>query len=350
MKKTLKNFFLFIIFIISLFACFLIYSTTTDYKPAPETVIYQAKADINKKIPLKKKLNFMTWNIGYCGLSKNMDFFYDGGKNVKPPEKIVKQNLSSIKNFIKKQTQIDFFLLQEVDIDSTRSYGINQYDEIKALFPEFNSSFGKNYDVAFVPVPMTSPMGRVLSGLQTLSAYLPESVIRHSFPGNYPWPQGLFMLDRCFLVNKYPLENGKQFLIINTHNSAYDNGNLRKGQMEYLAKFLTSEYQKGNYIIVGGDWNQCPPNFKPDFKDNIMDNKNRMNINNNFMPLWQWAYQNKIPTNRRVNIPYVKGKTRTTVIDFFLVSPNIDVMEIKGINLNFENSDHQPVRLSIILK
>ncbi len=348
MKKIFKTLFSIIILGVFIFASFLIYATVADYKPEPETVIY--KGDVTKKIPVNEKLDFMIWNIGYCGLSKDMDFFYDGGKNVRPTSKIVKDNLSEIKAFIKEQAQIDFFLFQEVDVDSKRSYGTNQYDEIKELFPEYHTSFGKNYDVSFVPVPVSSPMGKVLSGLQTLSTYKPESVIRHSFPGNYSWPQGLFMLDRCFLVNKYPLQNNKELIVINTHNSAYDDGNLRKGQMEYLAKFLTTEYEKGNYIIVGGDWNQCPPDFKPEFKNNIMDNTNRMDISKEFMPDWKWIYQNKIPTNRRVDIPYYKGKTLTTVIDFFLVSPNIDTDEPKGINLDFENSDHQPVKLSIVLK
>ena len=26
---------------------------------------------------------------------------------------------------------------------------------------------------------------------------------------------------------------------------------------------MLEEYEKGNYIVVGGDWNQCPPDFKP---------------------------------------------------------------------------------------
>ncbi|MCK5541520.1 MAG: hypothetical protein KAI40_02425 [Desulfobacterales bacterium] len=347
MKKFIKTFFSIILVGVFIFAFFLVYSTLSDYKPEPEIIIY--KGQVENKIPINEKLDFMLWNIGYSGLSKDMDFFYDGGKNVRPTRKVLKENLSKIKTFIKEQNQTEFFLFQEVDVNSKRSYGTNQYNEIKKLFPEYHTSFGKNYDVNFIPVPVKTPMGKVVSGLQTLSAYKPELVVRHSFPGNYSWPQGLFMLDRCFLVNKYPVENNKQLIVINTHNSAYDDGNLRKGQMEYLRNYLTMEYKKGNYIIVGGDWNQCPPDFKPDFKDNIMDNTTRMDIKKDFLPSWKWLYQNKIPTNRRVDIPYSKGKTLTTVIDFFLVSPNIETIELKGINLDFENSDHNPVKLSIVL-
>ncbi|MCK5099624.1 MAG: endonuclease/exonuclease/phosphatase family protein [Desulfobacteraceae bacterium] len=348
MKKFIKTILSIVLLGVFIFASFLVYATVADYKPEPETMMFTEQ--VTEKIPVNEKLDFMIWNIGYCGLSKDMDFFYDGGKNVRPTNKVLNENLSKIKTFIKKQNQIEFFLFQEVDINSKRSYGTNQYEGISELFPEYHTSFGKNYDVDFIPVPVNAPMGKVLSGLQTLSAYTPESVVRHSFPGNYSWPQGLFMLDRCFLVNKYQVKNNKNLIVINTHNSAYDDGNLRKSQMEYLKKFLTMEYEKGNYIIVGGDWNQCPPDFTPDFKENIMDTTNRMDISKDFMPDWTWLYQNKIPTNRRVDIPYYKGKTLTTVIDFFLVSPNIETMGLKAINLDFENSDHQPVKLSIVLK
>ena len=34
--------------------------------------------------------------------------------------------------------------------------------------------------------------------------------------------------------------------------------------MEYLKKMLELEYSQGNYIVVGGDWNQCPPGFAYD--------------------------------------------------------------------------------------
>src|SRR3712207_7070413 len=47
------------------------------------------------------------------------------------------------------------------------------------------------------------------------------------------------------------------FRSINTHCSAYDKGGKMKlEQMKYLSQFIDSEYKKGNYVLVGGDWNQ----------------------------------------------------------------------------------------------
>jgi len=323
------------------------YATLSDYRPDPTTPIFEKKDA--KAISRQKNYRFFIWNIGYGGLSRDMDFFYDGGKQVRPAKKIVEKNISAIETFIARQNDIDFFLLQEVDQRSKRSYYINEYLKIEKLFPQFHSSFGKNYDVFFVPVPPSNPLGHVLSGLQTLSRFEPVSIVRHSFPGNYAWPQGLFMLDRCFLVSRYTIETGKELLVINTHNSAYDDGTLRSNQMAYLKNFLIQEYEKGNYVIVGGDWNQCPPDFNPEFKLNLMDNENRMDIEKEYLPKWQWAYDGKIPTNRRLVAPYDPKTTLTTVIDYFLISPNIEMVKIQGFYLDFKHSDHHPVKLEIKL-
>ncbi len=348
MKKVFKIILGIISILVLSFVSLVGYATLSDYKPALTSLVFDNKDA--QKIAGQKQFNLMIWNIGYAGLSKDMDFFYDGGRQVRTDRKNVENNITAIENYIAQQKDIDFFLFQEVDKNSKRSYSIDEYSKIANLFPEFYSGFGKNYDVFFVPVPPTDPLGGVLSGLQTLSRFEPISIVRHSFPGNYAWPQGLFMLDRCFLVSRYKLDDTKKELVmINTHNSAYDDGTLRNNQMAYLRDFLNSEYEKGNYVIVGGDWNQCPPKFNPDFSDNLMDNDNRMDIKDDYLEGWTWAYDSKIPTNRRLVIPYDKNRTLTTVIDFFLLSPNIEILKVQGIHLGFEHSDHHPVKLKIKL-
>lgn len=323
-------------------------ATLYDFCPGPVEPVFE-NPEANA-IFEHQTYNLMIWNIGYGGLGRDMDFFYDGGRQVRPDRDIVEENILAIETVLSGQTFVDFFLLQEVDQHSKRSYYIDEASTLSALLPRFHSSFGKNYDVFFVPLPLHDPLGPVRSGLQTLARFEPLKVDRHAFPGNYAWPKGLFLLDRCFLVSRYRVENGKQLLVINTHNSAYDDGSLRSNQMAYLRHFLLEEYGKGNYVIVGGDWNQCPPGFVPGFKYNRMDNTNRMEISQDFLPEWTWAHDPSLPTNRRLNVPYERGKSLTTVIDFFLVSPNIDVMQVRGIPLDFEHSDHQPVTVKIKFK
>ena len=323
------------------FLFLLIFGTLSDYRPDEKTQVSE-----NPDAPAISDSIFriMTWNIGYCGLGERMDFFYDGGKGVRPDRATSEANLEGVIEYAKTLDSCDFLLFQEVDVESKRSYRINQLEALeKGLFPVL-VSFGKNFDVAFNPAPPRAPLGKVVSGIATLGRRVPSSSIRYSFPGNYGWPMGVFMLDRCFLVNRYPLTGGRELLVINTHNSAYDDGSLRKAQMEYLHGFLMEEYGKGNYVVVGGDWNQTPYGFEPEFERDVFDTIQLSYVPKDYLPGdWTWLYDPTVPTNRRVDTPYKAGVSRTTVIDFYLLSPNLEPLFVKGVYLGFIHSDHQPV-------
>lgn len=334
-----------------LFIAFLVFATITNYQPKEFTDIYQN--DNPDTIQTNQIYNSMIWNIGYCGLSADMDFFYDGGTQVRTSKENVLANYEFIKSTLKENDTLDFMLLQEVDIKSKRSYRINEVDSFKNTLSNHSAYFAKNYDVKFVPSPVTNPLGKVKSGLLSFTNKIPKSVKRYSFPGNYDWPVSLFMLDRCFLVARFPTNNNKEFIIINTHNSAYDDGSLKKQQMEFLKIFLLDEFNKGNYIIVGGDWNQNPPDIdysklreKSPTKRFVLNS-----IAADYLPEdWTWIYDSETPTNRYLNTPFEKGKTITPIIDFYLMSPNIKTEFRKTINFNFLHSDHQPVMVSFYLE
>lgn len=344
-----------VLFIIGLmivaFVVLLVYLSITKYRPKTKELLFESIGD-TVQVSESKIYQVMTWNTGYAGLDKSMDFFYDGGKQVCPTKNGSVVNFEKIKSVIRQLgDSADFILLQEVDKDSKRSYRLNQMEEISKLFPDRNVQHALNYNVKFVPLPLTKPVGKVESGLLSLSNYTPKESVRHAFPSSFPFPKNLAMLQRCFLANRYPIENGKELLIINTHNSAYDDGSLRKKEMQYFKSFLQEEYQKGNYVLVGGDWNLCPPKFIPNYetKDKF-DNVSRIDIDADYLPDWQWAYDATIPTNRRVVTPYIQGETRTTVIDFFLLSPNLEMLDVRGHYLGFEASDHNPVTLKFKIR
>ncbi len=348
LKKILKALVIVIIILVLGFAGIIIYALISDYEPGETETVFNS--DNPGRLSDTAQISLMTWNIGYCGLDKAMDFFYDGGTKVATPKENCLENLAAVKKFLSDNDSIDFFLIQEIDRDSKRSYNIDEYDALGKVHAEYFPFFAKNYDVFFVPVPPLNPMGKVLSGLATYSRYQPSSSVRYQFPGEYGFPMQLFMLDRCFLVNRYPLENGKELLVINTHNEAFDPGEIRKAQMAYLRELLLSEYGKGNYVIAGGDWNQSPPDFKPEFAGNQV-NTDQMMMASDFLPAgWQWIYDNRNPSNRTVIAAYDPFTTTTTAIDLFLLSPNIKEISVGCINLNFENSDHNPVRMKIRLK
>jgi len=330
------------------FIFFLLFFSINDYRPDETEIVY--KSDDPSTLT-DSTFSAVIWNIGYAGLDASMDFFYDGGEKVRPEKNGVKSNLSGILLTLEKFRKFDFILVQEVDKASKRSYNYNIYQSISNLFESHHSSFGMNYDVSFVPIPIKEPMGKVESGLQTLSDEIPEKATRFSFPGNYAWPMKLFMLDRCFLESRFKLNNGKELIVINTHNSAYDDGSLREEQMNFMKNILLKEYEEGNYVVVGGDWNQTPHGFIPEFDGNIFDEEDLTYIDAEYPAAdWTWAFDATTPTNRRVKTPYTKGKTSTTLIDCFLLSPNIQLINVEGVSVDFKYSDHQPVTIEFKIK
>ena len=342
--KFLRPFLYLLLALVGAFILFLAYATVDDFRP--EEIINLSLEEHPPSMPDSAMLDLLIWNIGYAGLDASMDFFYDGGDRMRPTEEESGENLEGIKATLAPFNGFDFILLQEVDRDSKRSYHTDQVAAIGQGFPGYAAHFGINYNVFFVPIPLSEPMGKVESGLLSLSGHEPATVDRYSFPGNYAWPVKLFMLDRCFLVERHPVENGKELVVVNTHNSAYDDGSLRKQQMTYLKDFLLEEYGKGNYVIIGGDWNQTPHGCRPELPSHRFDTVNLTFVDKDYPSAgWTWAYDHDTPTNRRVTTPYNRATSLTTVIDCFLLSPNVTLEEVEAIDVDFRYSDHQPVKL-----
>jgi endonuclease/exonuclease/phosphatase family metal-dependent hydrolase len=321
----------------------------TEYRPQKRQPL-EISGSRTGKVP-SDTLTFLTWNIGYSGLGKEMDFFYDGGTRVRPAEPDFRQSLSGILETVKNHDSLDFLLLQEVDLDSKRSFYENEAGKIGSITGHYRV-FAANYNVRFVPVPLFSPMGKVVSGLLALSAFEPRAAVRIGFDERVSWPKRLIFLKRCFQVLFFQLDNGKELVVINIHNSAYDpEGKMRRNELAQLKEFINSEYRKGNYVIAGGDWNDNPAGFMPGAirtGDCVFEVKPR--IDPGSFSGWIFAYDPHLPTNRNVDRPYVKGITGTTIIDFFVVSPNVEILSVKTLGNNFAWSDHQPVLMKVRLR
>lgn len=334
------------------FAGFIIYITVTDYKPEKIEIIVEKGAYSIDNIQ-QDTFSLINWNIGYAGLGREMDFFYDGGTSVRATEELSERYLRDIMSFIKLNDTVDYWLLQEVDIDAKRSYGVDQLKKITEVKRGSYGVFAKNYMCKHVPIPVNEPMGYVKAGLMTFSVFPPQEAVRYAYPLIAAWPNKLFLLDRCFLLNRYPLKNGKDLVVINTHNSAYVYDSvLRIEELQIIKEVMLEEYKKGNYVITGGDWNQNPPGYTP--SGNYNGHKYRESVvkmNADFMPVgWHWAYDDKAPTNRDNYKPFVVGENATTCLDYFLISPNIEIVDVEVIDLKFENSDHNPIYLKAIIK
>jgi endonuclease/exonuclease/phosphatase family metal-dependent hydrolase len=325
--------------------------TATDYKPA-DIIPLDVNANGASATIGELPLTLLSWNIGYCGLGAEMDFFYDGGNMVRPGAALLDKYTRGVVDHLKSSAGADVIILQEVDKRSSRTRKQDETEIIAAALPGFAHSFGCNYMVRFNPVPLSNPLGRIEAGQMTLSKAQPVSAERYAYHSAYGWPKQLFMLDRCFLLSRFKTANGKELVLLNNHNSAYDpGGNLRNVEMPLIRDLMIREYEKGHYVVAGGDWNQNPPGFDPAAVKGPFPAQAGDKMDGALFPAgWTFAYDPSTPSNRNVDIPLQAGVTKTTVIDFYVLSPNIQVVEVKTQPLDFAFSDHNPVLLKIGLK
>lgn len=212
-----------------------------------------------------KTLTLTTYNIGFGAYSPDYTFFRDKGydKDGKKTsgtygkgisrEDVEKNTNGSIS--VIQELQSDFYAIQEVDIDADRSYHINQKEEIENSRNGYDNTFAVNFDSAYLCYPLNDPHGKSKSGRATYSKYQ----IQESERKEYTIATGFskfFDLDRCFTVNRRKRKDGKEFVLINSHRSAYDEGGvIRDTQIKELHSFRKSEAEKGNYVIAAGDFN-----------------------------------------------------------------------------------------------
>lgn len=61
------------------------------------------------------------------------------------------------------------------------------------------------------------------------------------------------------LITRFPLVSGRELVTAVLHLEAYDEGEGKIAQTKAVADFIRAEYEAGNYVIAGGDFNQTFP-------------------------------------------------------------------------------------------
>jgi endonuclease/exonuclease/phosphatase family metal-dependent hydrolase len=358
MMKLIRKLLLTIILILVLAVGGLLgWLTLTEYMPAPVEALKPLRSEAEQVLAEGATLDLLSWNIGYAGLGAESDFIMDGGEDVRSAdEATVKQYLSCI-DAETRDRGYDFVLLQEVDTNSARTYGINEAESLA-----WGDSFhALNFSCPFVPNPVkyvTDPIGKVNSGLLTVSDYSVESAERISLPGPFSWPLRIANLKRCLLVSYLPIEGSdKQLVLVNLHLEAYDSGEGKIAQTEQLKRFIQTEYEKGNYVIAGGDFNQVFPGSLEVYPNALPELWEPGVLDQSMLPAgegWQFVYSLDAPTCRLLNQPYDPEDVKNTqyyVIDGFIISPNVELVLVENLgDLDFANSDHNPVHIQVTLK
>lgn len=314
----------------------------------------------------------MTFNIGFGAYIPEFGFFMDGGKESKGFSKeAVEKDINEIIGFVAEK-DVDFLLIEEIDTNSTRSYHINQAEMCRKAFPEFSSVYAINYDSAFLMYPVFDPHGKSLSGVMTMSEFTPTDSLRRSLPIEDSVMK-IVDLDRCYTVTRYPVNatntsndsqdavatnSNKELVVYTVHLSAYtSDGKIADEQAKMLIADMQSEYEAGNYVICGGDFNKdmvgnsedifgydpADYNWAQDFPFGILDGTALQIV----------GYDNDgdkvVPSCRNADGPLTDEQMKI-IVDGFIVSDNVEVISNKVIDTGFAYSDHNPVMMEFVLK
>ena len=298
-----------------------------------------------------EKYTIVTYNIGYGAYTADYTFFMDEGKESRARSKESVINCVSNTAETALSFEPDIALFQEVDTDSTRSFHVEQRDLINEMFAakgDYDNVFAENYHSAYLMYPITMPHGASKSGILTESRFKIDSAIRRSLPIAAGFKK-ILDLDRCYSISRIPTDNGKELVVINQHLSAYgtdaEQGNA---QLEKLFFDMQKEYEKGNYVICGGDFNHdftttSKEYFNPGtdksyswcepFPDDI--------IPEGFSKCTEYT-GDLVSTSRYTNEPY-SANSFTVILDGFIVSDNISALSIRNVDTSYEYTDHNPV-------
>ncbi|BCA86109.1 hydrolase [Enterococcus saigonensis] len=355
MKKWLKFILIFIGIFFLVIIGYLSY-VFLSYHRIPDNKDLSINSRQEARLETNKDYRALTYNIGYASYPPTYSFFMDGGTQARADSKgMVYKNLGGITSTVKKHNP-DMIFYQEVDESGDRSYHVNEVHFLQKKFGNYNSVYGVNFDSPYLFYPFFEPIGKTKSGLVTLSKSSLSDAKRYQLPIDKGVTK-ILDYDRAFTVTKSPVKNGKELILINIHLSAYTkNKAVQNAQLKKITDFLAAEYQKGNYVLVAGDFNHDILGNAPEVFNTSKEPLTwthpfpKDKLPQGFHIPTENLAKTQIPSARNLNEAYKKGHTFVTLIDGFIVSDNITVKKIAVVNTEFNYSDHNPVTLDFQLK
>ena len=246
MKRFLKYLSRFFLLLIVAFVIFFFWASS----PTLELSEYQSMIANETKSTQKNDSIFsiVTYNIGYLsGMTNNLA--------VESPKEFFDVNMAKVVSEIK-EVKPDIMAFQEIDFDASRSYNVNQEEEISKLGFNYRAQT-INWDERYLPFPywpISMHYGKVVSGQSIISKYPLKEQQRIVLQrvADAPFYRDAFYLERLAQVVKVVL-NGKEVVVINIHLEAYEKETRAKQFEEVLAIF--NQYKEIYPTILLGDFN-----------------------------------------------------------------------------------------------
>lgn len=186
-KRILKTAGIILLAVILILVIYLLYLVISYHRIEDNLALQVETSDEGgqqetKKLTTGEQYSALTYNIGFGAYTPDFSFFMDGGKSSWAKSKDCVLDTVQGAGDLAASLNPDFAMIEEIDLDSTRSYHVNEYDILRNCFPNDYYVFAQNYDSAFLFYPFTQPHGSSKSGIGLFSKYPVTSALRRSLP------------------------------------------------------------------------------------------------------------------------------------------------------------------------
>ncbi len=303
--------------------------TIFDYNPT-EIISVKVENNVQNIVPIETPLRITTLNTGFGAHSEDFDYHLAGGTTTKAED--LEDVINNLSMSLDTATQSDFIFFQEVDHKSTRSQYTSQILMLTRVLSSYSYSFAQNYYVKWITFPLDAFQGTINSGMLSFAKFQVDESFRIPLELDIIWPISTISPDPCLLVQRLPTDEGKELVLVHVHFIEYPSSELStiRAHMKVVEEFITEEYAKGNYVIVGGDFNA-----------EILSLSSIENF--------RWVIDEDVPTTRDAAEAYNKEETLTSITDGFLISRNISVINVETADKEFIFSYHNPVTMTFEL-
>lgn len=246
MKRLLKYFFNFLLLLAIAFVIFFFWASSSTLQEEDYSKLTALEIAV---LPKNDSIfSIVTYNIGYLsGMTNNLP--------IAKSKELFDENLQKVLKEIKKINP-DIISFQEIDYNASRSFHVNQEEEIADLGYAFRAKT-INWDERYLPFPywpISTHFGKVVSGQSIISKYplKEQERIVLSRVANAPFYRNAFYLERLAQVVKVVL-NGKDVILINIHLEAFEK-ETRVQQFQEVLKIF-NQYRNKFPTILLGDFN-----------------------------------------------------------------------------------------------
>jgi endonuclease/exonuclease/phosphatase family metal-dependent hydrolase len=227
----------------------------TDFDDEEDAIFYEKS---EKSVPVQpdSTVKIMTWNIRF-GIGRGPWFGDACGYKVTYTKDEIIAKLTAIADRIN-SVRPDILLLQEVDINSTRSAYV---DQLQWLLDHtyFNyAAYGSQWKAQYIP---SDGLGRMDEANAVLSRW-PISEAKRLQLDLRQDQGGLtrYFYERCCMVKaQISIPGFEDFYAVNIHASAFATDDTKHQHIRDFKAELDNITGSGSWFIAGGDLNTLPP-------------------------------------------------------------------------------------------